>query len=186
MIADTEKSSDLVTPIRIFGVIHRDEGTLCIGYGNEILLSFENVKISSKKLDCLIRKDPKQLAITKSDQTSKIKTPIVSNDVHYLTPHISPVSGAKRKQDGKIEIPMEQRLENLALNKLDDSKVPRSDNVAQLLLQGLHSKDQNILRTVLNKRDENVIRNTVKRLSVAAIVPLVQELNNYIQGKTRS
>lgn len=188
VIADTGKSSDLVSPIRIFGAIYRDSKTLCIGHGNELILTFENISISDyKKVECLLRKDPKQIEVTKSNETAKIKAPITNGDVHYLTPHISSVSSAKRKQNEQFEIPMEKRLENLALNKLDEkSKVPRSDNVAQLLIQGIHSKDKNILRTVLTKRDENVIRNTVKRLSVAAIVPLIEELNSYIQGKTLS
>lgn len=78
---------------------------------------------------------------------------------------------------------MEQRLENLTLNKLD-SGVPRVDNVAQLLVQGLHSKDKTILKNVLSRRDENVVRNTIRRLPMQVIVPLITELTTLIQGKT--
>lgn len=65
-----------------------------------------------------------------------------------------------------------------------NSKVPRADNVAQLLLQGLHSNDKGILRSVLMNADENVVRNTVKRLPMAVVVPLVEELTSLIKGKT--
>lgn len=83
---------------------------------------------------------------------------------------------------------MEKRLENLTLNKPveSSSKIPKSDHVAQLLVQGLHSNDKNILRTVLCNRDEDVIRNTIKRLPMTVIVPLVGELTSFIQGKTLS
>ncbi|CAG9816276.1 unnamed protein product [Phaedon cochleariae] len=185
VVTDTGQTNDVVSPIRIMGAIYRDEETLCIGHGTDILLTFENLLISSyKKLQCLIRKDPRAPAVSKQDKDTKTITPVVNDDVHYLT---SQISHTKRKNDGKIEVPMEQRLENLTLNKSESSsKVPKSDNVAQLLVQGLHSKDKNILRTALCKRDEQVVRNTVKRLPVTVFVPLVQELSSFIQGKTLS
>lgn len=80
---------------------------------------------------------------------------------------------------------MEKRLENLTLNSTG-SNAPKGDNVAQLLVQGLHSKDKSILFSVLSRRDENVIKNSVKRLPVTVLEPLIQELNKYIQGKTLS
>lgn len=135
-------------------------------------------------MHCLIRSDPKSTSISKTGETSKIQTPVADNSVHYLTPYTS-TSTTKRKGQGHVEVPMEKRLENLQLNKLDGAgRVPKVDNVAQLLVQGLHSNDKNILRTVLMNRDENVIRNTVKRLPMPVIVPLVKELTSLIQGKT--
>lgn len=82
---------------------------------------------------------------------------------------------------------MEKRLENLTINNLDGkSKIPKGDNVVQLLIQGLQSKDKNIIRTVLCKKDEELIRNTVKRLPITALVLLIHELNVYMQGKSLS
>lgn len=111
----------------------------------------------------------------------------MNDDVQYLTPQTSSVATTKRKSEGKMEIPMEKRLENLTLNKLDgNSGVPKVNNMAHLLIQGLHSKDQNILRTVLYKRDNSIVRNTVKRLPVSVLIPLIQELTQFIKGKTLS
>nr|XP_023026900.1 WD repeat-containing protein 43 [Leptinotarsa decemlineata] len=188
VVSDAGHSKNTVTPIRIFGAIYRDDDSLCIGHGTEIVLTFENVSIVSPKRHlCLVRKDPRTLAISKPDEQSKTITPIVGNDVHYLTSQTSSISTKKRKNDGRLEVPMEKRLENLELNKADgDSKIPKSNNVAQLLVQGLHSKDKNILRTVLCKREENVIRNTIKRLNITVLVPLIQELSVFIEGKTLS
>lgn len=140
-----------------------------------------------EKVQCLIRKDPRVVVEAKDKKVTKIRTPVVDNNVHYVTPHTSSTETAKRKGNGRQEVPMEKRLENLQLNKLDStSKVPKVDNVAQLLVQGLHSKDKIILRSVLNRHDEKVIKNTIKRLPMPVIVPLVQEITGMLQGKTVS
>ncbi|KAJ8926553.1 hypothetical protein NQ314_021069 [Rhamnusium bicolor] len=188
VVSDTGQSMELVTPIRIIDAIYKDDETICIGHGTEIILTFENILITSfKKVQCLVRKDPRSIQTSKKDQASKTLSPVVNNDVHYLTSQTSTTTATKRKIDGQMEVPMEKRLENLTLNKLDgSSKVPKVDNVAQLLVQGLHSKDKNILRTVLCKREENIIKNTVKRLPITMLIPLIQELSNFIQGKTLS
>lgn len=141
-----------------------------------------------EKVQCLIRKDPRKISTTtRTEDTSKVRAPLVDGGVNYLTPYTSTADTReiKRKHQGRVEVPMEKRLENLQLNKLDNgARVPKMDNVAQLLVQGLHSKDKNIMRSVLSNKDENVIRNTVKRLPMPVIVPLVQELSSLIQGKT--
>lgn len=123
---------------------------------------------------------------TKQQQTTKTQSPLVTNDVHYVSSQkVNAVS--KRKSEFQTEIPMEKRLENLTINNVDGkSKVPKGDNMVQLLIQGLQSKDKNIVRTVLCKKDEELIKNTVKRLPVTALVSLIQELNVFMQGKTLS
>lgn len=187
VVSDTGQTNEMVTPIRIAGAFFIDNETLCIGHGSEILLTFEKISIAtSKKLQCLVRQDPHKLKSSTQDHVTKIITPVINDSVHYLTPETSSISTAKRKNDGTLEVPMEKRLENLTLGKVEGSKVPKADNVAQLLIQGLHSKDKKILRTVLYQKDEEVIRNTVRRLPVTTFVPFVQELTSYIQGKTLS
>ncbi|CAH0546158.1 unnamed protein product [Brassicogethes aeneus] len=187
VVSDTGQNKSLVVPIKIFGSIFRDDNTLCIGHGTEIIITFENITITTyQKLHCLVRKDPRRVQSANENEVTKIKTPIVGNDVLYVTPQTSAVGASKRKNDGQQEVPMEKRLENLTLNKLDSaSGVPKGDNVAQLLVQGLHSKDKKILNQVLLKRDDNIIRNTVRRLPITVVVPLVEELNTkYLKGKT--
>ncbi|XP_056630319.1 WD repeat-containing protein 43 [Diorhabda sublineata] len=184
---DTGQTAEMVTPIRIAGAFFIDSETICIGHGSEILLTFENISIiTTKKLNCIVRQDPHKLKSSTQDHVTKIITPVINDSVHYLTPATSSVSTAKRKSDGTLEVPMEKRLENLTLGKAEGNKVPKADNVAQLLIQGLHSKDKNILKTVLYQKDEEIIRNTVKRLPITTFVPFVQELTSYIQGKTLS
>lgn len=138
-------------------------------------------------MQCLIRKDPRQVvtAETKTEVLTKLKQPVVDKNVEYQTPYTSTNLKQIKRKTGttSAEVPMEQRLENLTLNKLD-SGIPKQDNLAQLLLQGLHSKDHTILQSVLCKRDEIVVKNTIKRLPMQVIMPLLQELTSLIQGKT--
>lgn len=90
---------------------------------------------------------------------------------------------------GGSQLPLKQRLENLCLRS--ESKTPgttpktgKGANMAQLLIQGLQSKDKGILSTVLLIKRENVIHNTVASLPVQAIPPLLKELTALLQGKT--
>ncbi len=53
---------------------------------------------------------------------------------------------------------------------------PRTDSLVQLLLQGLHNRDEKILMSVLNRAEQEVIDKTVRKLPVEGVVPLIQEL----------
>ncbi|ERL83325.1 WD repeat-containing protein 43-like [Dendroctonus ponderosae] len=183
VVSDTGQSNESVKPIKICGARFLDGETLSLGYGSELLLTFENVTLTSKKLEVLIRVDQQASSKKcKDEQVTKLKKPLVGDNVNYISTQ-STATHTKRKVGQQDEIPMEQRLENLTLSKAE-GKVPKVNNVAQLLLQGLHSKDKNILRTALWRTDENIIRNTVKRLPVTVFEPLIKELSSLVHGKT--
>ncbi|XP_063919730.1 WD repeat-containing protein 43 isoform X2 [Zophobas morio] len=186
IVADSQQNGT-VSPIHIAAATYRDAETLCICYGTSITQIFEDVKVSAyKKLQCLLRENVLKPNVSKENQISKLRTPVVGNDVHYLSSQSSTIS-TKRKNDGQQEVPMEKRLENLMVNESDSNeKVPRANNFAKLLIQGLHSKDKSILQTVLLKKDEQLIKNTIKRLPIDVIPPLFEELTKLIQGKTLS
>ena len=90
----------------------------------------------------------------------------------------------KRGNKKKNEAPLEERLENLALVNPQSNEPPKKDNTAQLLLQGLQSKDKNILQSILIQAEPSVIDVTVKHLPVQALVPLIRELSGLMHGKT--
>ena len=66
------------------------------------------------------------------------------------------------KPGAGIELPLKDRLENLSIDIEANSQgktTPKGDNMVQLLLQGLHSKDKSILSQVLYVKNENKIKN---------------------------
>ncbi|CAG9763880.1 unnamed protein product [Ceutorhynchus assimilis] len=179
-VVSAGQSNDPVKPIRIFSARFVDSDTLSVAHGADPILTFENVVLTSKKSQVLVRIDPLASKQIKDSQVTKLKKPVIGDDVHYSSEALP----SKRKTGIQEEIPMEQRLENLTLSKTEAGKVPKVDNVARLLMQGLHSKDKNILRTALCRKDETVIRNTVKRLPVTVFEALIWELSGLVHGKT--
>jgi hypothetical protein len=107
------------------------------------------------------------------------------NSAVVLAPGPSMIEkGTKRKtsESGKNEVmSMADRLKLLSHDQNQKSTPPRTDSVLQLLLQGLHNKDRKILESVLDRADDDLINNTVRRLPFEAVVPLVEELQHYIQ-----
>jgi len=94
--------------------------------------------------------------------------------------------GTKRKnsESGKTEaMSVADRIKLLSHDQNQKSTPPRTDSVLQLLLQGLNSKDKRILESVLERADDELINDTVKRLPLEAVLPLLEILHHYIQGK---
>ena len=95
--------------------------------------------------------------------------------------------GTKRKnsESGKTEaMSVADRIKLLSHDQNQKSTPPRTDSVLQLLLQGLNSKDKRILESVLERADEDLITDTVKRLPLEAVLPLLETLHHYIQVRT--
>lgn len=154
-----------------------------IAYGDRQRLYFELIEpVFSEKRQVLIRSDPKKsVNDTKKHTVTNLKTvtPLIETEnVEYQTN----VSTVTRKSQKTIEIPMETRLENLTFDSATGTKQAR--NIAQLLVQALHSHDINLLRTVFINKDEQVIRSTLQRLPPQYIGSLVDELTQLAQKKT--
>lgn len=110
-----------------------------IGYGDTNFMRFEFMEIDLSLTDsqALIRSDPKKFA-TKATTKGKILktvTPGVNEEgVEFVQPAM-----ALTKRTKNVEIPMETRLENLSVTP---GETPQMTNKAQLLIQALHSRDQ--------------------------------------------
>lgn len=167
--------------------------SIIIAYGHSSILKFERMSISDLSGDKeIIRSDPSATAARKPTALAKIVTPLMTKDTFIKGPgyvDVEPTSKVKRKHgdpDGIAALPMEERLNALAIDKTktgDATQPPKADNVAHLLLQGLHSKDQRILQSVIDHGDKDTIDNTVRRLPTPAIVPLLKHLQLVIRGK---
>lgn len=181
-------SPQLVEPIPICTVtmdIGRAQNKLRIGYGDRQVLRFEMIESNfNEKRQVIIRSSTKTVlhdASAKKRTTNALKTiaPIVNmENVEFQTKEVVPRKGQKN-----IEIPMETRLENLTFDSLGQSKAV-GKNVAQLLVQALHSHDNNLLRMVFLNKDEQIIRATLQRLPPQYISNLITELTALAQKKT--
>ena len=100
------------------------------------------------------------------------------------SPVVEKPTGTKRKnsESGKTDVmSVADRIKLLSHDQNQKSTPPRTDSVLQLLLQGLNSKDKRILESVLERADDDLINDTVKRLPIEAVTPLLEVLQHYIQ-----
>ncbi|XP_055531615.1 WD repeat-containing protein 43 [Wyeomyia smithii] len=155
---------------------------LLVGYGTEINLKFEQITIEKDIKQNVIIREQKSISKRSEDKLLKTKTPTVDNATAEF---LNPVN-ASRKSLKTLEIPMEARLENLALASSDSS--PRGKeaqkNMAHLLIQGLHSKDAAILRNVFSRNDPDVIARTAERVPAQYVSVLLDEISGLMQKKT--
>ncbi|XP_054284738.1 WD repeat-containing protein 43 [Macrosteles quadrilineatus] len=184
--ADTGQSKTKVLPLPVLSAQMRSQLRAHIVYGQPPFLAFETIKLEHPTNElCLVRKDPKISLTARQEAVTKVRAPEVGKDVQYVS--VNGSLGPVKRKGKESDVPMEQRLENLALNQpaaSPSSQQTKGESMAHLLLQGLQSKDKNILQTVLFGRDEAVIAQTVQRLPVQVISPLVKELTVLLQGKT--
>lgn len=183
-------SAQVVEPIPIVTASleygHKNN-TVQIAYGDRQRLRFELVEPeTNEKRQVFIRADPKKIfasdanSVTKTKAGSNLKTisPLIETDkVEYQVNAI-----VSRKGQKTVEIPMETRLENLTFSSAADSKQAR--NIAQLLVQALHSHEANLLRMVFTNKDEQVIRSTLQRLPPEYVGSLISELTQLAQKKS--
>lgn len=174
-------STQIVEPIAIIA------GTIEFGnkaksarfsYGDRQQLRSEEVELDfSEKRQVLIRSDPKKLTAKQNDKSISLKTISAHIDADQVEYQTTVVHRGKAS-----EIPMETRLHNLSLGSAVGATNAR--NVAQLLIQALHSKDAALLRTVFTNKEEAVVRATLQRLPPQYIAGLVNELISETQKKT--
>ncbi|KAK2708665.1 WD repeat-containing protein 43-like [Artemia franciscana] len=90
----------------------------------------------------------------------------------------------KRKTNvvlGQVNVELEQRTQS---KTKESSGFQQSSSVARLLLQGVQSGDEKILQQVLQKTDKNVIDDTVRKLPIQTIVPLLTLLTQNLHSRT--
>ncbi|XP_071514457.1 WD repeat-containing protein 43 [Panulirus ornatus] len=167
--------------------------SIIIVYGDSSVFKFEKMCISEISGDTeIIRTGPSNEVTRKETALLKTVTPKLTKDVTMVeSNHLVIASGSETKrkrgdEDGVALLPMEERLNALALDKTtvqSGTHPPMANNLVHLLLQGLHSKDLRILQNVIDRGDEVTINNTVRRLPVSAVLPLLKHLQTVIMGR---
>lgn len=185
VIAADSNQKESVQQVPIQSAHLTSDGKMLLAYGSLINVIFERVLPDySSKIMGLVRSDGRKLKEKKEEALTKVKVIEADDNVEYLVPGTT--IAPKRTKAGS-QLPLKDRLENLSLNsEMNTSGKTQSKgaNMAQLLLQGLNSKDKTILMNVLYNKDETIIKNTISKLPVQAISPLLKELTGMLQGKT--
>lgn len=174
-------SAQIVEPIPIITAnieLGNKSKSVQFSYGDRHYLRCEIIELDfSEKRQVLIRSDPKKTFAKADDKTISLKTISAHVDADQVEYQTTVVHRGKPS-----EIPMETRLQNLSLGSAVGTTNAR--NVAQLLIQALHSKDAALLRTVFTNKDEPVVRATLQRLPPQYVGSLVNELILETQKKT--
>ncbi|XP_020800954.1 WD repeat-containing protein 43 [Drosophila serrata] len=163
---------------------------ILFGYGSRQQLQFEHFTPNyAEKLNVIERADPKKLYAKKKGKeqlgfnaATKVLKPVVSTkNVEYNS--ALPVSQKKVQN----EVPMEARLQHLQMHatKLSGGKL-QTQSKTQLLMQALHSKDKEMINSVLSTHDTETIQLTLDRLPLEYISPLIDQLSILLQGKHSS
>ena len=144
----------------------------------------EQMKISSLSSNTNLVREVRQEPRLTNKAEAELVTPRTDGKVTFLAPGPTLINNRKRQKE-KVNVnslTVEDRLSLLSTtSKPSDS--PKTDTLAQLLVQGLHSNDQRILNSVLDRADSVLIDNTVRTLPAQALMPLVTILQGYIKGR---
>ncbi|KAK6304089.1 hypothetical protein J4Q44_G00246750 [Coregonus suidteri] len=173
-----------------------DTRSLLLAYGNYLQPVMERVEVNTAERHvCLTRDVHTTISLSMEATVSKVKTPVVNAKSKVLVPglpgHQAPVKaslGSEKRKKGTDtkEMSIEERLGeiDLSLEKGGVKGAPslQTDNFAVLLVQGLESKDANILNNVFQTRKDILIKKTVSRLPIPAVLPLVEEITKRMQG----
>uniref|UniRef100_A0A8C7S566 Small-subunit processome Utp12 domain-containing protein n=1 Tax=Oncorhynchus mykiss TaxID=8022 RepID=A0A8C7S566_ONCMY len=188
---------DIPVPVPLLAAaLTADTRSLLLAYGSYLQPVMERLDVNTAERHvCLTRNVHTTLAIAMETTVSKVKTPVVNAKSKVLVPglpgHQAPVKAAlgsekRKKGTDTKEMSIEERLGEIDLSRekggVKETPSLQTDNFAVLLVQGLESKDANILNNVFQTRKDNLIKKTVSRLPIPAVLPLVEELTKRMQG----
>lgn len=164
-----------------------------IAYGSELGLKFEQLTEdahSNQKQIVIVREAAASSSFQQRKEQEELQLKTRTPTVDKATAEfLNPVNAGGKKALKTVEIPMEDRLENLALTgdggggDLKSSGISQK-NMAHLLLQGLHSKDAEILRSVFSRNEPELIQRTAERIPAQYISALLGEISTLMQQKT--
>ncbi|XP_059608665.1 WD repeat-containing protein 43 [Phlebotomus argentipes] len=174
VIADDRKTAESL-PV----VAGKFAGSVILAYGGAGCLRFESVTLKREEPhEILIRDDPRKVKKGKDVAGKRAVADLAKVD--YA------LGGEVKKSVKTAEIPMEKRLENLALSKDQPAGQITPAKNMHYLIQALQSRDQAVLQDVLLTKDKNSVRSTLKYLPPQFIRPLVEELTGFMRRKMRN
>ncbi|BFZ07611.1 hypothetical protein BsWGS_10650 [Bradybaena similaris] len=173
---------------------HVNNGKITVAYGNPVRPQFESVVYNSSQPEVIISVQPRTQVLTK-EEFSQVKRPEISQHMTTLIPadlqpaHASKNKGKKRTRRSSVsDLTVEERLNAMSSDVPSDGPArqpPVANTLSRLLQQGLLSGDAKILTGVFQETNETVVRNTLKRLPVSFIVPLIKEIDKGMTGHSQ-
>jgi len=189
----SERKASKPLPIQCAHICNDISQNICLAYGNSLKLAFDRLQYSSEKKELHLKRDDSNYSnVSVEAATSKIKHAQTGGAKilvpGYMMPAAPTTSDQSKKRKREIvssnQLPMEERLNVLALDQeaASASNVPRVQNMANLLIQGLQSDDATLLTKVLTQTSDAVIQSTVASLQIPAIIPLLKELQKRVHN----
>jgi len=157
-----------------------------IAYGEGMDIAVEQMNIENLEQNTSLVREKVVVKSGQSESVTDVVTPKTDGQVVFLAPGTSLSTGKRKAEKADDDsLPVEERISLLSTDPSTPSTTttPRTDTLAQLLAQGLHSNDPRILDSVLDRADMELIDNTVKKIPAEAVVPLVTVLQKYIKGR---
>uniref|UniRef100_A0A673W8B3 WD repeat domain 43 n=1 Tax=Salmo trutta TaxID=8032 RepID=A0A673W8B3_SALTR len=167
-----------------------DTHSLLLAYGNHLQPVMERVVSGAQFNSIHVLYTPVRNYSNLSKMTFTVKTPVANAKGKVLVPglpgHQAPVKGSLGSEKRKgTDMSIEERLGKIQMSPEKGVKGAPSlqtDNFSVLLVQGLESKDANILNKVFQNRKDFFIKTTIARLPLPAVLPLVEEITKRMQG----
>lgn len=180
-------------PILASYLVDDNDHTIIIAHGSFLRPVFERVVSKGAPAEICLEHSETALSIVEEGNVQRVISGELSKDLTVLTPSLTISSGpapntsSSGKKKKKTEFTMQERLNAISFDSTIEGpptqNTPVADSMAVLLMQGLMSSDKDILNEVLLKnQNESVIQNTVRKLDIQAIVPLIKELTQRMSG----
>ncbi|GAB1601276.1 WD repeat-containing protein 43-like [Argonauta hians] len=183
-------------PILVSYPTQDKDGTIILTHSSFIKPVFERVASKNMTGDIVVEHKPLPSQIGSSN-AQRVVVGEVSKKTTVLTPSHLVSSGPKvenntnsvNKKKRKSELSLQERLKVInseqCVEVATSHQPPMADSMAVLLTQGLTSSDRSILDNVLHKEhSEAIIQNTVRKLNMSSVVPLIRELSRRMGGSS--
>ncbi|GFO17160.1 WD repeat-containing protein 43-like [Plakobranchus ocellatus] len=182
--------NDSNSPAPIFATCVRN-GVISVAFGNPFKPVFETVVFDSAKPEVMISVHVPAKSLMK-EEFSQVKRPEISEHVTTLVPSgtqpqaATRIKGKNRSRRSSVsDLTVEERLNAMSTDAPSEGPAkqpPVANTLGRLLQQGLLSGDKKILAGVFQETNDTVVRNTIRRLPVSFIIPLVKEIERGMSG----
>ncbi|KAL8586305.1 hypothetical protein ACOMHN_058685 [Nucella lapillus] len=188
--AVTEGSRDQVpVPVPLLAAwpsaVGSPSACLLLAHGSLVTPQFSSVSLQPSQPEIpLVVSQPERKAM-RADY-SLVKTPEVSGSTVLYPSHIGPAGpntepSTRRKRNKSVsELTVAERLEAMGVagqpQSAGSGRPPKTDQLVIQLTQGLQSNDAKLLTNAFQERNPTIVHNTVKKLPLPLIHPLIKEL----------